>query len=421
MSPEKPSEQNHPLNKKVRKADWVLLPLLAILTVGVIVCSIELTARHLFQESKTTTLNCLVFNDPSTAVKARPNSVCSQKLFESTLTDYHFNSCGHRAGMECGPKPTGTYRIVLTGSSFAEGLWVPREQTFAGLLPGDLSRLTGRKVEVYNEGMQWGTPHSVDLRFDEVLAEKPDMILWTVTPWDVDNASITTPYVATIANGQTTQAPAASDAPAGKVAGIVRRITVAFQRKSIPQAFEDAWSRAVVMPFNETRTSFLLQHFLYKSQSQYLKHYLMQDESGAFLKAQPNENFQGNLKEFDTYAADIAAKAKAAGVPLVVVLLPQRAQAAMISMGEWPSGFDPYKLGEEIRQPVESDGAIYIDVLHGFRTIPNPEQYYFPVDGHIDAGAHAILSRLLAQRLASGVVPGLSSAAQTKPTLKDVK
>ena len=54
------------------------------------------------------------------------------------------------------------------------------------------------------------------------------------------------------------------------------------------------------------------------------------------------------LKEFDSSAASIAGQARKAGIPLVVVLVPDRTQAAMISMmDEWPKGFDPYKVGNE--------------------------------------------------------------------------
>jgi SGNH hydrolase-like domain, acetyltransferase AlgX len=381
-----------------------LLPLIGIVTILLIAGSVELAARRMFKVSETSSLKCLVLNDPSTGVRAIPNSTCSEKIYESDLTEYEFNSRGHRAGFDYGPKSPDTYRIVLVGSSFSEGLWSPRERTYAALLPAEISARTGRKVELYNEGMQWGTPHNVDLRFDEVLAAKPDMILWTVTPWDVDNASLLIPYVA-----RQFDPALAHDEPA---ASITQRVLKAFRSKSILQAIKDGWSRAIG-PFNDTRTAVLLQHFLYKSQSQYLKHYLMQDESNAFLQTQPGPAFVENLSEFGQYAADLAARSKAAGVPLVVVLVPQRAQAAMISMGTWPAGFDPYKLGEEIRTHIESNGAIYIDALHGFRTIPNPEQYYFPVDGHITSEGHALLTHIMAQAISSGAVPNLGKATAT--------
>ena len=56
-------------------------------------------------------------------------------------------------------------------------------------------------------------------------------------------------------------------------------------------------------------------------------------------------------------------------MPLVAALLPQRAQAAMISRSRWPAGFDPYKLDNELRSMVVSHGGTYVDILPDFRNI----------------------------------------------------
>jgi hypothetical protein len=154
----------------------------------------------------------------------------------------------------------------------------------------------------------------------------------------------------------------------------------------------------------------LLRHFLWKSQSLFVQDNLRGGDT--FLMAEPDAELQNRLQQFDGYAAEIEAKARAESVPLVAVLLPSRFQGAMISMGEWPAGYDPYKGSDELRAIIVSHGGTYIDILPYFRTIPNPEQYYFPVDGHPDAGGHAIISRLIAKELTSGSIPALRAAAQ---------
>jgi len=115
--------------------------------------------------------------------------------------------------------------------------------------------------------------------------------------------------------------------------------------------------------------------------------------------------------------ADMELRAKVAGVPLVIAHAPDRVRAAMISSGEWPAGYDPYNLDRELRSIVESHGGTYIDILPGFRTVPNAEQYYFPVDGHPDSQGHAIISELLARELTKGIAPALKavSPAQQVP------
>jgi hypothetical protein len=138
-----------------------------------------------------------------------------------------------------------------------------------------------------------------------------------------------------------------------------------------------------------------------------VNHFLMGGLQAGFLRAEPDAEWRQRLGSFDAYAADVERRANIAGVPLVAVLIPNRAQAAMISMDEWPPGYDPYKLGEEVRSIITDHGGTYLDMLKDFRTIPNPEQYYFPVDGHLNAAGQPIVTKVLANELTTGGLPEL--------------
>jgi hypothetical protein len=384
-APEEMKEAKLPLR------DWVLLAMLSLVTICLMAVGTELIARWICVPAEDSLARCLIGNDPSTGVRAVPNSVCHEQVYENQLTEYKFNSCGHRAGVECGPKPSGAYRIVMVGSSVALGDRVEREKIFAALLPAELSQLTGKKVELYNEAMRTGTPPSIALRFNEVLAAKPDVILWVLVPYDISNVSLILPVIP----------PHNSHS---LFAWDWSRVRNAFDTEPFPNAISDAWKNALDVRgklqdvHGELQFANMLRHFLYESQSQYVKSYLLQGDDAGFLR--------------DSYSAEIAGKAQAAGVPLVAVLVPNRAQAAMISMGEWPAGFDPYKLNDRLRSIVVSHGGTYIDILPDFRGIPNPEQYWFPLDGHPDASGHAVIAALLAKELTGGAIPTLRVAAQ---------
>ena len=100
------------------------------------------------------------------------------------------------------------------------------------------------------------------------------------------------------------------------------------------------------------------------------------------------------LKGFDNYSEDIERQAKAAGVPLVATLVPSRAQAAMISMGESPAGFDPYNW---TMNWASGNYQQWRDLLNDFAGIPldsKSEQYYFPLDGHPDACGSAKIQKV---------------------------
>ena len=132
--------------------------MLSLLTICLLASSVELIAWRLFRQLPTVGKNCMESHDASTGPPGIPNCVYSEKSAEGELTDYRLISRGSRQDAEFGPKSPGTYRIVMVGTSVAAGFRVPQKQTFASLLPVELSRRTGHKVELYNEGMSWRSP-----------------------------------------------------------------------------------------------------------------------------------------------------------------------------------------------------------------------------------------------------------------------
>jgi hypothetical protein len=241
-------------------------------------------------------------------------------------------------------------------------------------------------------------PGLVDSRFNSVLAAQTDLILWAITPFDIQSC----------ASGVDIQ-------PLPGFLGKTRaRLKAALAYNSFPAAIRDILYTVHDL-LDTTSSGLLLEHFLYASQSQYVKAYLKNvDDDSGFLKSEFSPRWKSCLHNFAAVDAEIEAQAGAAGVPLVVVLIPNRAQAAMISMGEWPAGHDPYKLGDEVRSIVVNHAGKYLDILPGYRGIPSPEQGYFPKDGHPNAQGHATISRLIARELTSGAVPvlGVDSAPQ---------
>jgi len=311
------------------------------------------------------------------------------------------------------PKQPGTYRIVLIGSSLTQGLFIPRERTFAALLPEELSMETGRKVEVYNEatggkfrGGPYPTQNSAQ-HFDQVLAAQPDLILWVITPTDIMNSG--PKENADSPNKGTPQEEQRSATGSAKSRSFWSRFTTSIANRTFSERLKSRWE--------DTRTSIVLNHLLIASESQdeYIKSYLRNGDNANFLKTEPDSKWQTQLQYFDAELAEIAGLAKNAGVPLVAVVVPNRPQAAMLSRAYWPPGYDPFKLDGEVRDSIVNHGGRFIDILSGYRSIPSPERDYFPVDGHPDADGHAIISRFLVKELTSGAVPELK--ASTPPNI----
>jgi hypothetical protein len=415
MSPSSSGDSGDEKEAKLPRRDWILLPLLGLFTISFLAISTELTARWLFPVSEVGLDNCFARGDPSGEAPVTANSVCSERIAESRFpAEYRFDSRGHRADIELEPKSPSTYRIVMIGSSFAMGLFVPRDKTFAALLPAELSRQTGHKIELYNEasggkfrGGPFPTQNSA-ARFNEVLSTSPDMILWILTSMDVENAALEVPVSVPQAAVQSLPMPGKSP---NRIADVWDKLKISIAEGTVGDKLRYRWE--------QTRTSLVLKHLLLESdsQDQYVKSYLKNEDDAEFLKTDPNVKWQGLLRNFQINATEFERQAKAASVPFVAVLVPNRAQVAMVSMGEWPAGYDPYKLDDELRTIIASHGGIYIDILPDFSKIPSPEQHYFPVDGHPDADGHALISSLLAKALTSGAVPALKASALPQTAL----
>jgi hypothetical protein len=401
------ASENAP-EERLPRRDWVLLPLVSLLTIGLILGSAEWIARRMFTESLVGADRCHTFRDPVSGVERISNCVYWGKDLETQPTEYRFNSSGYRSDAEFGPKSPGTYRIALVGSSFGLGAGTQNEQTFAVTLPADLSRRTGHAVELYNEAIPGipGLPQSLTRRFQDVLTTQPNLVLWELTEWDIKEAMTPLPVSVAPVKEQSLQEKAwiqlRKDLPRHEARQVVSDFLGLARGVSV--SAKDF--------LGDARTTSMLLHYFYKSQSIYVKNSLRgPDEFVGYLRAEPSAEWQARLRAFDADVASVEAQAKEAGVTLAVVLLPSHTQAEMISLGEWPAGYDPYKLDNDVRLTVMSRGAVYIDIFPGFRDIPNVGRYYLPVDGHPNAGGQAVISRLLADRLSTGAVPALGATA----------
>lgn len=394
-SSSQPVSQN---GAKLPRRDWILLPLLGLSTICLLLGSTELIAWRMLSKSNTGGEDCMVLHDPSTGPRGIPNSVCWEKIPEGRLTEYRFNSSGFRDDFNFGPKTPGTYRIVVIGTSDAGGFRVPQKQTFGTLLPAELSQLTGRKVELYNEGLPWRSPDMIAQHFDVVLATHPDLIFWVLSPMDIEKTS-----------WDVRPDEARSLNLTGRA---LYHIRAALKAGSLSASLAEVFSHA--------RMATLLKDVLYTSQSQYVTSSLIgSDDKIGFLKSEPSLEWQERLETFDRSAAKIQAQARNAGIPLVAVLLPDRTQVAMVAMmGERPKGFDPYKLDDELRSIIVSHGATYIDILPDFRTIPDPQLGYYAIDSHPNPNGHLTITGFLARALTDGSVPALKAAAQSRAALE---
>jgi hypothetical protein len=411
MTQSNPSDFENLTDAKLPRRDWIVLPLLGLMTVLLLAGLTEGIARQIYPVLGHEMFDCIKGkSSPVAGTQGVPNAVCSGSVNDSPFTEYRLNSCGHRMGIECGVRPSSSFWIVMLGTSFTVGEGVPVEKGFPSLLPEKLARLTDRQVQVYNEGMFSEVPYVFAPYMDTVLAAKPDVILWILTPHDIGEESATLSGDPIPEPGVKNLPPPIADAEVhASMEGCLHSI---LSIRKAAGAVSDFRKNCLAMDTPHWASMVLLKHLLYENQGLYVKSYLKNDMKAGFLKTQPSAGWQEALHRFEIDDQIIESQAKAGGTQIVAVLIPNRAQAAMISMGEWPEGFDPYKLDNELRAIITSHGGTYVDILPDFRGLPNPEQYYFPVDAHPNREGHVMIADILARELTSGAVPALKAASQ---------
>ncbi len=378
-----------------RKAglDWLILPLISLCTIFLLICSTRLAAKMIFHGS--TGFTCLGAHSLVTGAYAEPNSVCKAKEYETQWIEYRFNSCGHRSAGECGTKPPGVYRIVLIGSSLPMGANVQSKDSFAVLVPPKVSSLTGKRVEIYDEGMATVHPPQIPARIQEALEQKPDLIVWAVLPTDIERAV----------------PPIRENIPQDSgVAGVALfRLRNDLREGNLHKTIDDLWSRTLIR-FNHSPSAVLLQHVLYQSRNQYIKSLMAGGDANGYLSASLDPQWQNRLQYFDHEFASVASTAKKANVPVALVLVPSRGQATLLSRGHWDREFDPYVLDRSLHEIVTRNGGIYLDILPYYASVPYAENGYYPVDGHPNATGHSVIAEALTQQLTGGAVPALDTS-----------
>ena len=112
------------------------------------------------------------------------------------------------------------------------------------------------------------------------------------------------------------------------------------------------------------------------------------------------------MADYDRLLGRIADKLREHGVPLLLVFVPQRAQAALLSGHAAPPSVDPYAFGQAIGRIAVRHQVGYVDLSAAFSRISDAARLYYPVDGHLSG--HAVLAAVVARGLI-GDVPALAA------------
>jgi hypothetical protein len=378
MTPSLASEIERKDEAKLPRRDLWLLPLLSLLTIAACLVGAEVIARHLFSGGAREG-ECLV-TDAKIGWRYRSNCTRQVKNLEGPWVTEYYNACGYRTHEPCGPKPPGTARIALLGSSTGEGSFVPYDEAFAPRTAATLTQVLGRPVEVQNLSRVACYPLCSFRLVDEALALKPDVLVMITDPFDIEHLNPaemgrrsqpmgTEAVMAEVRNG---------DAGAPSRRDLVKRLK--------------GW-------MNETRMGFAAQHYMFQDTSLYARIYLHYGDRAGYLRVPFAPAWEERFEAFEVLVDETAQKARVAHIPFVILEQPSLAQASVLKMQNVPPGVDPYAFNQRLRQIAERHGVQFADPLDLFNKQSSISKLYYIVDTHPNSAGHALLAQALVREL----------------------
>lgn len=373
-----------PLSEPARlpKRDFILLPLLSLLTILVLFGTSEAMTRFLWPAEYSPA--CVVL-DPVEGYRFKPNCSVRGKIAEGPWITYHYNECGYRSEGSCGPKPPGTIRIAILGSSMSQGLHVSYDDAFFSRAAVILDRQCNRRIDVQNLGVPGSSPAFADRHVQEAIALNPDVVLYLVVPYDLNQKLL--PKGLSKPTGPMLDASSEAIQPAASPLSRLEHLVI------------------------QSRTLLVAQHFVFQNRETYIRAYLMYGDKADYLRQPFTPVWQRRFADLDVTIGDIADRLRHAGVPLVIVAVPSRAEAALLSLSQLPAHVDPFAFGRAIQTIASKHGAGYVDLIGSVSRIPNAENLYYPVDGHLTSEGHQVIAAALSQKLEDGTVPAFSHCA----------
>lgn len=369
----------------VRRRDYVLLPLLSLLTLVILFGTSEALARVFWAEYKASP--CLI-EDSIGGDRFKPNCTVRLKNAEGPWTVYKYNECGYRSENSCGPKAPGALRIAILGSSVSQAPYVSYEQSYFARVSAGISRACGRTVDVQNLGVPGLSPIYTYRRVPEALALKPDVVLYLLAPFDLEQRI-----------DPTALAERDNPTPTASVPPVTLRLSPMKRLQNM---------------LVQGRAVLVAQHFLFQNKDTFLTMYMMYGDKADFLRRPETSAWQQRFADLDVIIGEMADKLRAAGVPLVVIAVPSRAEAALLSSKQALPDVDPFAFGREIDAIAAKHGAGYVDLMGPFSRIPDAEKLYYVVDGHLTSDGHKVIAQYISQKLQDGSIPAFSRCASNQ-------
>jgi hypothetical protein len=219
-------------------------------------------------------------------------------------------------------------------------------------------------VDFQNLGTEPPDVDRIDQRIPEALGLKPAAIVMTIGPYDLIHLKDPPPS----AGGE--QAPP--------------------ERLSL---------RSVVNMLRESRLFLVMQYYLYRDPAFQIRAFLLNGDPADYVRRPLSAIWRQRVDDLGDLLHRITSETSPAGVPMLLVYVPERAQSALAAMKSAPPGVDPFVLSAALDDVARRNGVRFLDATPAFARAPDFYSLYYLTDGHPRDGGHAALAGVIEQGL----------------------
>jgi hypothetical protein len=360
-----------PESERLPRRDWLILPLLSVLALGLVLGISEIAARLLWPEHL---LDRCAVHDQIMGLRFQPNCRSIVKSAEGPWLENSYNACGFRTAESCGPKPDGGFRVAVIGSSTGSGYLVPYDQTFFAMATASLKKRCHVPVDFQNLAVPGIDLARTPFHLNAALALKPNVVMMVVSGHDLEVFG-NDPVPAAPADGVI--APPVAPAPGGA----------------------REWIRVLAVDMRASRAVKVAQHFLYQDLETYLPLYLQHGDEADFLRPPLSAAWQKRLALFNQEIDDMATRVRGHGAFVMLVFVPSRPQALLLHWKHLPSNIDPPLLGRDLGAIAHRHGVAYLDLTETIGDRPDVASLFYPLDSHPNGAANAIIAKAVVAAL----------------------
>ena len=112
-----------------------------------------------------------------------------------------------------------------------------------------------------------------------------------------------------------------------------------------------------------------------------------------------SQDYESSFQRTADAIVSMAARLRRAGIPLVLVYIPDRLRSMLYKPHDDFPGLEPDSLRDRLAALAAHAGLTFVDPTPNFRQDPDAPSLFYPADGHMTAGGQALVATATYQAL----------------------